>query len=45
MYSYAMIPIIALFCYMFLLISFVAAKKDSSIWAFMGLLMLMVAWT
>ena len=45
MYSYAMIPIIALFCYMFLLISFVAAKKDSSIWAFMGLLLLMVAWT
>ena len=45
MYSYAVIPIIALFCYMFLLISFLAAKKDNSIWAFMGLLMLMVAWT
>lgn len=45
MYSYAIIPIIALFCYMFLLISFLAAKKDRSIWAFMGLLLLMVAWT
>ena len=45
MYSYAIVPVIALFCYMFLLISFLAAKKDSSIRAFMGLLVLMVVWT
>ncbi len=45
MYSFAVIPIIALFCYLFLLISFAAAKKNQSIWAFMGLLVFMVVWT
>lgn len=45
MYSYAIVPIIALFCYMFLFISFLAAKKDATIYAFMGLLALMVLWT
>lgn len=45
MYSFAIVPVIALFCYMFLLISLLAAKKDRSIRTFMWLLLLMVAWT
>lgn len=45
MYSYAIVPVIALFCYMFLLLSLLAAKKNGSIHAFMGVLLLMVIWT
>ncbi|MFQ7550827.1 MAG: hypothetical protein ACLRMZ_11590 [Blautia marasmi] len=35
--SFTIVPIIALFCYLFLLISFLAAKKDAAIYAFMEL--------
>lgn len=44
MSSFTIVPIIALFCYLFLLISFLAAKKDAAIYAFMELLLTMVIW-
>lgn len=44
MSSFTIVPVIALFCYIFLLISFLAAKKDAAIYAFMELLLTMVIW-
>ena len=45
MYSYASVPIIALFCYSFLLVSFLAARKNKIINSFIGLLVIMIMWT
>ena len=45
MYSYASISICALFCYAFLLIAFLAAKKNRIINSFIVLLLLMICWT
>ena len=42
MSSFTIVPIIALICYIFLLVSFLAAKKDAAIYAFMELLLTMV---
>lgn len=44
MSSFTIVPIIALICYIFLLVSFLAAKKDAAIYAFMELLLTMVIW-
>ena len=43
--SYSIIPIIALIGYVFLLMSFVAAKKTKLIKSFIYLLLIMIAWT
>lgn len=45
MYSYAFVPIIALFCYLSLMISFLAAKKNKIIYTFMEFLLIMIVWT
>lgn len=45
MYSYASVPIIALFCYSFLLVSFLAARKNKIINSFISLLVIMILWT
>ena len=45
MYNYGWISVMALFCYTFLLMAFVAAKKSRLIYSFMGLLFTMILWT
>lgn len=45
MYDYAVVPIIALICYIFLLVTFIVAKKDAAIKSFMSLLLTMIMWT
>ncbi len=45
MVNFAYIPIIALLCYSFLLIAFVAAKKNRIINAFLLILVVMILWT
>jgi diguanylate cyclase (GGDEF)-like protein/putative nucleotidyltransferase with HDIG domain len=43
--NFAYIPIIALLCYSFLLLAFLAAKKSPLINAFLGILLAMILWT
>lgn len=45
MYSFASISVCALFCYAFLLIAFLAAKKNRIINSFIFLLLIMLCWT
>ena len=42
---YVYVPITALFCYLFLLLAFAAAKKNRAIYSFMGLLVCYALWT
>lgn len=44
MSNFAIVPAVALVCYIFLLVSFLAAKKDAAIYAFMELLLTMFIW-
>lgn len=44
-YSFSIIPVIALLCYTFQLISLLTAKRNSQIDGFMGLLLTMIIWT
>ena len=43
--NFAYIPIIALLCYSFLFLAFLAAKKSPLINAFLGILLAMILWT
>ena len=45
MNSYIIIPIVALFCYLFLFLAFLAAKKTKVIKSFMLVLLIMILWT
>lgn len=45
MYSYWIIPVITLVCYVFLLVSFMPAKKNPVITSFMCVLLAMIFWT
>lgn len=44
MYSFWVIPVVALLCYIFLFISFLMSKKNPVIHSFMSLLLVMIAW-
>ncbi len=43
--SFVAVPIIALFCYIFLLVAFIAAKKNKLIYSFMMVLAALILWT
>ena len=45
MYSFSMIPVIALLCYIFQLLSLLATKRNGQINGFIGLLIAMIIWT
>lgn len=45
MYSYSIVPVIALLCYIFQMISLLTAKRKSQINGFIGLLLAMIIWT
>ena len=44
-YSFSIIPVIALLCYIFQLISLLTTKRNQQINGFMGLLLTMIIWT
>lgn len=45
MYSFSMIPVIALLCYIFQLLSLLTTKRNGQINGFIGLLIAMIIWT
>ncbi len=44
-YSFSIIPVIALLCYTFQLLSLITTKRNEQINGFMGLLLVMIIWT
>lgn len=44
-FMFTNVPLLALMCNIFLLFTLITAKKDASIWAFMGLLCSFILWT
>ena len=45
MYNYVIVPVICLSCYVFLLLSFIASKKNLLIQSYMSMLMALILWT